>query len=385
MCRRLVPVLVVLAYAAHNLPDGVRAQAPKDFKWRYDYDMARKEAVDKNLPLLLDFFTVPCPYCVQLEQNTFSDPKVRELMIEKFICLKVDGRSATDLVGKLRITAYPTVVLAGPDGKILTTLEGYKDAPFFRENLQRIIAATTNPDVLVADLKKAEKWLADGKYALAIPALSYIAETAKGRPIEQKAKKLLDDLDGKAQQQLSKARQIQEKNAVEAIQILSETVREFPGLPAAHDAAELLTRIAQSPDIRNQERALRARNLLAHARDHLQKKEYVLCLDRCETLISSFGDLAEGQEANQLAGDIKNNPEIMQAMCDKLSDRLGTWYLALADSYLKKGQRQQAIHCLQRIITAFPGSRYAESAQIRYSQLQGAEPVRVNFKDSPLP
>jgi TolA-binding protein len=59
-----------------------------------------------------------------------------------------------------------------------------------------------------------------------------------------------------------------------------------------------------------------------------------------------------------------------------MSDRLGGLYLSLADSLLKRGQPQRAEFYLQRVIQAFPGSRQAESAQIRLTQLQGVQPKR---------
>ena len=49
-------------------------------------------------------------------------------------------------------------------------------------------------------------------------------------------------------------------------------------------------------------------------------------------------------------------------------------YLSLADSWLKKGQPQQAIFYLERVIKMFPGSRQAEAAQVRLTRLRGAPP-----------
>ena len=55
----------------------------------------------------------------------------------------------------LRIHSYPTVVLAAPDGKILGTIEGFQDAPRFYENLQRALAAVTNPEWMLRDYQAA--------------------------------------------------------------------------------------------------------------------------------------------------------------------------------------------------------------------------------------
>ena len=43
-----------------------------------------------------------------------------------------------------------------------------------------------------------------------------------------------------------------------------------------------------------------------------------------------------------MATEIKYNPEWMRQACDTLSERLGVLYLSLAETWLKKGQPQQA-------------------------------------------
>src|SRR5262249_57677549 len=96
--------------------------------------------------------------------------------------------------------------------------------------------------------------------------------------------------------------------------------------------------------------------------------------------VDAGGGRGEGQEARQPGSEIKNTPDVWQSACDNPSDRLSTLYLSLANALLKKGQRQQAMTYLQRVIAAFPGPRQAESAQIRLSQLQGTSTMRVEFQ-----
>ncbi len=50
-------------------------------------------------------------------------------------------------------------------------------------------------------------------------------------------------------------------------------------------------------------------------------------------------------------------------------------YLALADAWLKRGQPQQAVYYLERVVQTLPGTRHAETAQTRLAQLQG-QPAR---------
>src|SRR5207302_3426539 len=103
------------------------------------------------------------------------------------------------------------------------------------------------------------------------------------------------------------------------------------------------------------------------------------CMDRCEVLASSFADLPEGAEAIQLAAEIKNNPQWMRQACESLSERLGLLYLALAETWLKKGQPHEAVLCLERVIQTFPGTRQAEAAQVRLAQIQGQPTRQANY------
>src|SRR5260370_35739068 len=105
----------------------------QDVKWRYDYNAARREAEQKSMPLVVDIGTENCYWCNKLEAITFHDPAVAEVMNNRYIPLKVDAQRNPALTDALRIQAYPTVVLAASDGKILATLEGYMDAFRFRE------------------------------------------------------------------------------------------------------------------------------------------------------------------------------------------------------------------------------------------------------------
>src|SRR5947209_19156877 len=97
--------------------------------------------------------------------------------------------------------------------------------------------------------------------------------------------------------------------------------------------------------------------------------------------VTDCPDLPEGLEATQLAAEIKNNPQWMRLACDTLSDQLGTLYLSLAETWLKKGQPEQAVICLERVVQTLPGTRQAEAAQLRLAQLQAQPPTQaVDFK-----
>jgi hypothetical protein len=84
-------------------------------------------------------------------------------------------------------------------------------------------------------------------------------------------------------------------------------------------------------------------------------------------------DLSEGAVGKQLSGQIKNDPERLERACAALVESLAEMYLELAESWLRKGQPQQAAAALQKIVQSCPETRQAQAARDRLRQLGAAE------------
>jgi thioredoxin-like negative regulator of GroEL len=350
-------------------PGLVNAQ---DVKWRSDYASARREAEAKGLPIVLDFGTANCVYCVKMDLTTFRDETVIKAMNEKFIPLKIDADREQALAQALNIRVYPTVVLAAPDGKILGHMEGYHDAGRFYETLQRAMAMVVNPDWMLRDYQAAVKARDKGEPGRAVALLRTILEDGKGRPVQLQADKMMKEMEQQAVARLNQAKVLHDKGqTAEAMDTLTVVVRDYAGTPPARDAAELLSVLAKNPEVQTARQARRAGELLAQAKKDFEARQFLACIERCETLTASYGDRPEAAEAMEMVTAIKNNPEWIATACESLSDRLGTLYLALAETWLKKGQAQQAVLCLERVVRVMPGSRHAEIAQVRLTQLRG--------------
>jgi thioredoxin-related protein len=360
------------------VPGGSSAQ---EVSWRADYNTARREAQEKGLPLMLDFGTENCFWCRRLEESTFRDPGILSLLNDRFVSLKVDAGRNTFLTDALRIQSFPTIVLAAPDGKILGTFEGYMEAGRFQDVLQTALANLSTPEWMTRDYQEAAKAISMANYARAATLLKAVLADDKGSAVQLKARQLFSDLEQQAAARLTRARQLEEKNqCLEAADAYGELARIYAGTQAATDGEQALAALTARPEVKTQQRTRRARELLGLAREDYRAKQYLCCLDRCELLAASFGDLAEGAEAMQILTEIKNNPEWMRQACESLSERLGFLYLSLAETWVKRGQPQQAVFWLERVQQTFPGTRQAEAAQTRLAQLQGEPARRTEFK-----
>lgn len=350
--------------------------------WRHNYAAARKEAKEKGRPIILEFGTKQCYWCKRLEQDTFSNSVVAQTINEHFIPLKIDADLEPTLTQALQVQSYPTTVLADQDGKILGTMEGFHDATRFQEKLLRALALVANPEWMIRDYHAANKALATPDYAKAVTLLKGILEDGKNRPIQSKAKALFETIEQQAAQQLVKGKQLNDKGQPqEAVKVLSEVVRLYSGTKSADQAGEMMTSISStSPEIAKLPRNQQAVELLAQAKEDYKAGQHLFCLDRCKSLMNDYADLKEAKDAKELHDQIASNPEWMQNACDKMADRLGNMHLLLADSYLKKGKRQEAINTLQNMVKMMPSSQLSEVARVRLNQLNGQPTLTVDFK-----
>jgi hypothetical protein len=377
----LCPSCLIACCAACWLWSSALAQAPApEVQWRQDYTRARQEALETGRLLVIDVGTENCFYCKQLDQRTFRDPAVVGLLNERCIPLKVDANQQSKLASDLRVETYPTLVFASPEGKILGSQVGFIEAAPLQEMLQRAFAVTapaSTSDALARDFEDASKAAARADFARAVALLRNVVEDGKDRSVQLQARRLLQDIEGQAAGRCAKAKELVEAGKVgEAVEMVAETLHQFAGTKAAQEGSQMLVTLASRASGGPLPRAQAARELLAEAREAYGRKEFVRCLDRCETLASAYADLPEGAEAGKLAAEIKANPDQTRQLCDQLSERMSVLYLTLAEGWLKKGQPQQAVFYLERVVQSFPNSRQAEVAQVRLAQIQGAA-VRI--------
>jgi thioredoxin-related protein len=382
------PTLFALVLVT-GVPAALPAQPPRPkgeaLVWRTDYNAARKEAAEKGLPLLIEVGTDECFYCRKLESVTFRDPAVAAMLAGDFIPLKVDANREPRLAQALKVQVYPTVVLAGADGKIHAFIEGYLEPARMAEHMKRTVTSATTTDYAARDFNEASKALAAGDYARAVSLLKGVSKDAGEKPVGAKAREVLAGVERQAAGQLARAK-AQEANGhpLDAADTLAEVVRVYAGTQAAADAAGLMAGLTDRPELQQRQRQRRARDLLAAAKEEFRTQRFYDCLQKCEQLEGTFADMPEGKEAAALAAEVKNHPERLAVACEQMNERTAAMYLALADSWMKKGQDREAMACLEKVMKLSPTSRHAELAQVHLTKLQGREPATpTGFQKKP--
>ena len=95
-----------------------------------NWNKALLEAKKQNKLIFLDAYTTWCGPCKLLKRNTFPDKAAGEFFNKNFINIALDMEKGDGIAvaEKYRVNAYPTLIIADADGKVITYSQGYVDA-----------------------------------------------------------------------------------------------------------------------------------------------------------------------------------------------------------------------------------------------------------------
>lgn len=83
-----------------------------------------------------------CHWCHVMNDETFGDPRVRQLISEHFVAIMVDSDGRPDLAERFRNYAWPATVILSPSAELLRPMRGYRPPGVFAAVLQAAIDGT---------------------------------------------------------------------------------------------------------------------------------------------------------------------------------------------------------------------------------------------------
>lgn len=93
--------------------------------------------------VLLDLEAVWCHWCHVMDEKTYADPAIAQLMDKKIIAVKVDQDSRPDLSNKYEKYGWPATIIFNAYGKEIAKRSGYMDSEEFSTLIKKLAA---NPD-----------------------------------------------------------------------------------------------------------------------------------------------------------------------------------------------------------------------------------------------
>ena len=110
-----------------------------DFK-RVSFQEARKQALLEGKFMFMDFYAEWCRPCKDMEQSVFARESIGGYVNQHFVSVRIDAENAeADLVQKLKITSFPTMMFYDPKGKLMLRQEGPLDHVSFMELVTSLV------------------------------------------------------------------------------------------------------------------------------------------------------------------------------------------------------------------------------------------------------
>ena len=125
-------------------------------------DDAFAQAKREHKFVILDLEAVWCHWCHVMDQTTYNDPRVMQLIGDQYIAVRVDQDSRPDLSARYEDYGWPATIVFAPDGSEIVKRRGYINPAQMTAMLQAIIRdPTPGPSV-----EKAVAIIANDKSAL---------------------------------------------------------------------------------------------------------------------------------------------------------------------------------------------------------------------------
>lgn len=105
--------------------DEERNPAALKIHWTEDVKRAVTAHYRLRRPIVVYVTAGFCGYCHKMEQETWSDPFVRQHVNEYYVALKLTVEKQQELIERLRIRRFPSTIVFGADGKYRNIVEGF--------------------------------------------------------------------------------------------------------------------------------------------------------------------------------------------------------------------------------------------------------------------
>ncbi len=163
--------------------------APAQVRWGSNLEAAKSASARSHRPLLVDFMASWCGPCRMMEEQTFSDRRVKALL-ERLILVRLDIDRAQGQARQYDVNAIPRVLLLPPGGgEPLMDIQGFCEPDAFAQQLRSALGLKPEPaagsSVSSPALARVQQALESGHYAVLKAADPKMASAGLDLLVEQ--------------------------------------------------------------------------------------------------------------------------------------------------------------------------------------------------------
>ncbi len=130
----------------------------KDFYLSQDHKSVFKRAPKDDKKIFIDFYTTWCGSCKGYDNFIFPDSSFIEYLKTDFYSLKLNAELPENktVANKYKITGYPTIIIANPDGTEIDRIIGFKSEQpeYYIDLIENILTGKENLDSFKVEFLK---------------------------------------------------------------------------------------------------------------------------------------------------------------------------------------------------------------------------------------
>jgi len=135
-------ILTILLVSAFIFPSEA-----VELEW-LSFDDASNQAMEEGKPFLVDFYTDWCHWCKVMDEKTFKEEQVSQILNEDFVLSRIHAEDANSVVNyqgtsfnnveftrAMGVRGFPSIAFFDSDGTAITIVPGYVEADVFKHIL----------------------------------------------------------------------------------------------------------------------------------------------------------------------------------------------------------------------------------------------------------
>lgn len=117
--------------------DPVKATGASE-PWFDDFQKGWEESKRRGVPMVVFITMDRCLYCDAMKKDTWCDQSILEKLGGEFVPIRLHRDRDANLLSRIKVPAYPTTLLASPEGKVLAHRVGYQPPSAMHHVMQEI-------------------------------------------------------------------------------------------------------------------------------------------------------------------------------------------------------------------------------------------------------
>lgn len=119
--------------------------------WRGWEAEAFEQAQSEQKYLLVSVQAAWCHWCHVMNDETFGNARIRQLLADRYVAIKVDSDDRPDLAERFQDYAWPATVLLTPDAQMVIGVRGYRSPEDFAPMLEQVASGQMPVDTAAED------------------------------------------------------------------------------------------------------------------------------------------------------------------------------------------------------------------------------------------